>query len=354
MRALALIAVLLSLVLAPLAATARAEPQPLLLYEPATNRVLYAQDIDLPWHPASLTKIMTAYVVFKAIRDGKITLKSKIAISKNANEAQPSKLGLPVGAEISIELALKALIVKSANDVAIALAEGVGGGFDDFIAQMNATAKRLGMTRTRFVNPNGLPADEQVTTARDLAKLAAAVRRDFPEYNHYWSSPWVRVGRRRLRSHNSLLRTLEGADGMKTGFICDSGFNIVASAERDGRGLIAVVLGATTSHKRTIRAANLLEHGFDTYDWKQLLKTTRTLDAVPMSTAAVDAQSIRQQIPVGACNPRLARRVRARRRARARRLRKLRRVHRKAVKRARTAKSKSNAGPAKKSGASGG
>jgi D-alanyl-D-alanine carboxypeptidase len=344
MRALAPLAAILSLASAFVATTAgRLSAEPLLLYEPATDQVLYAHDIDQPWHPASLTKIMTAYVVFNAIKEGRITLKTKIPISQNAHQAQPSKIGLPVGAEISIEFALKALIIKSANDIAIALAEGVDDNYIDFIAEMNATAKRLGMTRTRFVNPNGLPDDEQVTTARDLARLAKAVRRDFPEYNNYWSMPSVRIGRRRLRSHNSLLRTLEGANGMKTGFICDSGFNIVASAERDGRSLIAVVLGATTSQNRTIRAASLLEHGFEFYDWKQLLKTMQPLDKVPVSTTSTEAQSIRQSVPVGACNPQLARRVRARRRARLRRLRKLRRVHRRAVKRTRrkrTAKSK--------------
>ena len=227
--------------------------------------------------------------------------------------------------------ALPALIVKSANDVAVMLAEAIGGSHDAFIAEMNATAKRLVMRRTHFVNPNGLPADEQITTARDLSRLATAVGKEFPEYAHFWSSPYMRVGRRRLRSHNSLLRTFEGADGIKTGFICDSGFNIVASAERDGRRLIAIVLGSTTSRSRTIRAASLLEHGFKTYDWKMYFSAA-TLDGVPVSTASRDVISIRNSVPITACNPRLARRVRSRRRARRRLLRKLRRAHKKAHK----------------------
>jgi len=307
----------------------RLEARPTLLFEPATNKVFYAEDIDQSWHPASLTKIMTAYVVFEAIKSGKITLQTKIITSEAANKMPASKIGLPVGAKMRVELALRALIIKSANDVAVMLAEAVGGSHDAFIARMNATAKRLGMSRTVFVNPNGLPADAQVTTARDLAKLATAIRRDFPQYDHFWGAPSMRIGKRRLRSYNGLLRTFEGADGLKTGFICDSGYNIVASAMRNGRRLVAIVLGEVSSRARAVRAASLLEHGFNTYGWK-LFFSTAELHDIPISTQSIPAPSLRSSIPSVACNPALARRRhRAKRRTRNRARRKLRRPARK-------------------------
>ena len=156
---------------------------------------------------------MTAYLVFEALRDGKLTLKTKIPNTLEAMKQPPSKVGLPKGASLLVNTALKALIVKSANDVAVMLAQAVSGSTQAFANKMNATAKRLGMTRTHFVNPNGLPAKAQVTTARDLAKLSRAVVKEFPEYAHYWTLQRFRIGKIRLRSHNALLRTLEGADG---------------------------------------------------------------------------------------------------------------------------------------------
>lgn len=317
-----LLATSLTLILSAsaIAAPVSVRAEPMLLMEPATGKVLYAHEIDRPWHPASLTKIMAAYVVFRAIRQGRIAMDTKIAVSEAAHKMQPSKIGLPVGAEVSVRFALNALIIKSANDIAVMLAEAVGGSEEAFVAEMNRTAIQLGMSRTNFVNPNGLPADAQVTTARDLARLSVAVRREFPEYNNLWATPSMRVGKRRLRSHNSLLRTFDGADGIKTGFICDSGFNIVASAARDGRSLIAIVLGATTPRGRAIRAASLLEHGFNTYGWK-LFFTTASLTSLPVSNEHADAVSIRRTIPISVCNPRLARRMQ-----RARRLQKRQRA----------------------------
>ena len=246
---------------------------PALLFDAANGKVLYAEDQDQPWHPASLTKIMTAYMVFEALRTNKLSLEQKIPTSANAHAQPPSKLGLPVGAEITVNLALKALIVKSANDAAVMLAEAIGGSEEAFIAQMNAAARRLGMTQTHFVNPHGLPATEQVTTARDLARLTRVVVRDYPEYAPLWSMADMQVGRRRLRTHNGLLRTYDGADGLKTGFICDAGFNVVATATRDDRRLVAVVLGEYTSRDRSLRAASLLEHGFKNYGWKEFFSS---------------------------------------------------------------------------------
>ena len=276
---------------------------PALLFDAANGKVLYAEEQDQPWHPASLTKIMTAYMVFEALRSKKISLEQKITTSANAHALPPSKLGLPIGAEITVNLALKALIIKSANDAAVMLAEAIGGSEDAFVAQMNETAKRLGMSQTHFVNPHGLPAAEQITTARDLARLTRVVVRDYPEYAPLWSMADMQIGRRRLRTHNGLLRTYEGADGLKTGFICDSGFNVVATATRDDRRLVAVVLGEYTSRDRSLRAASLLEHGFNNYGWKEYFSSA-TVDSLPPSADTTAVHSIREHVASFACNPR--------------------------------------------------
>lgn len=286
-----IVSMLTLLALSPAAAVAG----PTLLFEAGSGKVLYAEDQDHYWHPASLTKIMTAYVAFEAIREGRITPETKLVCSETASKEPPSKIGLPVGAEMTVALGLKALIVKSANDVAVMLAETIGGNVEGFVQKMNATARKLGMSRTHFVNPNGLPAPEQVTTARDLAKLARAVIRDYPEYAELWAMPVVQIGKMKLASHNSLLRTFEGADGLKTGFICDSGFNVVASATRDGTRLMAVVLGEPTPNERALRAASLLEHGFQHYGWKNFFNMT-DLDSLPMSIPDKGVMSVRQSV----------------------------------------------------------
>ncbi|MEW5963261.1 MAG: D-alanyl-D-alanine carboxypeptidase family protein, partial [Pseudomonadota bacterium] len=296
-RMLAIVAVALGLLAAP------ASAGPALLFDGASGKVLYHEDQDHQWYPASLTKIMTAYLTFEAIKSGRLALDSKIVCSETANLQPPSKVGLPVGAEMTVELGLKALIVKSANDVAVMLAEAVAGSEAAFVERMNATASRLGMTRTHFANPNGLPAPDQVTTARDLAKLSMAVLRDFPEHAHYWSMPNVQIGKLRLGTHNSLLKTFEGADGLKTGFICDSGFNVVASATRDGTRLMAVVLGEPTGHDRSLRAASLLEHGFQQYGWKTLFSST-SVDNLPLDADAKGPASVRASVLAWDCGHR--------------------------------------------------
>ena len=294
----AYLALLLILALcAPAAATG-----PALVFEATSGKVLYAEDVDNQWYPASLTKMMTAYLVFQALKEGPLTLKSKISCSAAAHAEPPSKIGLPIGGELTVDKALQALIVKSANDVAIMLAEAVSGSQEQFVEQMNATAKRLGMTRTHFVNANGLPAAEQVTTARDLAKLARAVISEHPEHDHYWSMQQMRLGKHRIRSHNGLLRAFEGADGLKTGFTCDSGFNIIASATRDGRRLVAVVLGDPSSAERNVRTKGLLEYGFQKYGWSQIFNYL-TVDNMPQEPTATGATSVRQSVASWGCNP---------------------------------------------------
>jgi D-alanyl-D-alanine carboxypeptidase len=297
-------------------ATASLEPVvagPVILLDAESGRVLYAEDQDHQWYPASLTKMMTAYIAFEEIKAGSLQPTDMVGVSETAFVQPPSKLGLPVGAEITVDMALRVLIVKSANDVAVMLAERLGGSVEGFAVRMNATARRLGMTSTNFVNPHGLPAAEQVSSARDLAHLARAVLRDFPERDAMWAMSEVRVGKLQLRSHNALLRGYEGADGIKTGFICDSGFNVVASASRNGRRLVAVVLGEPSGKDRNLRAASLLEHGFVTADWKAMLGTP-TIESLPVDAAAKPVASVRTSVTAWNCNPVRAARKSPRRR----------------------------------------
>lgn len=273
---------------------------PALVFEPDTGLVLYSEDADVLWHPASLTKLMTAYITFEELRDNKLTPEDTVTCSEHALNQDPSKIGLPVGSQMSIDMALKALIVQSANDVAIMLAEKIGGTEEAFVARMNATAQRLGMTQTRFFNANGLPNDQQVTTARDLGLLARALLKEFPQHAYLYSIPTVQFGKRVLRSHNGLLRTFDGADGMKTGFICASGYNVVASATRGDKRIVAVVLGERSGGTRTIRAGALLQHGFDNYLWKAMFSTT--IDKMEFgSTAMQTAPDLRSVV----CAPRV-------------------------------------------------
>jgi len=240
--------------------TARAEA--LLLVEADSGRVLQAENATYPWYPASVTKLMTAYVTLKAVKEGRITLDSLFTVSPVASAQSPSKMGFRPGTQVTVDNALKMMLVKSANDMAVVLAEGVGGSIDGFSALMNQNAQRLGMTQTSYVNPNGLPADGQITSARDLAILARAIIRDLPEYEYFVHIPSIRYGRRITQNFNKLIGRYPGADGFKTGFICASGYNLVASATRDGKRLIAVVLGASSGQARAVKAAQLLERGF--------------------------------------------------------------------------------------------
>jgi D-alanyl-D-alanine carboxypeptidase len=241
----------------------------LLVVEADTGKVLEAQNATYPWYPASVTKMMTAYVTLKAVKEGRITLDTLVTVSPVAASQSPSKMGFRPGTQVTVQNALAMMLVKSANDMAVVLAEGVGGSIDGFSALMNQNAQRLGMTQTSYVNPNGLPADGQITSARDLAILARAIIHDLPEYEYFYHIPAIRFGRKITNNFNHLIGRYPGADGFKTGFICASGYNLVGSATRDGRRLIAVVLGSTSGHMRAVRAAQLLERGFanNTLSW---------------------------------------------------------------------------------------
>ncbi|MEZ5926374.1 MAG: D-alanyl-D-alanine carboxypeptidase family protein [Hyphomicrobiaceae bacterium] len=292
-----LLAVLLFLALASQAASAG----PALLFDAKTGDVLYSEEQDQSWHPASLTKLMTAYIAFESLKQGTLKIDDKLVCSQGAFKVSPSKVGLKLGGEIAVDLAIRALVIKSANDMAIMLGEKIAGSEAAFVQMMNAKAKALGMSGTHFANPHGLPDASQRTTARDLAKLTLALIRDFPEHAALFAMPDMTIGKKKLRSHNKLLGHLAGADGMKTGFICDSGYNIVASATRGGTRLIAIVLGEPTAEARNVRAAMLIEHGFETGGWKSFFGTP-TLETLPMSDGATaNPVNVRKSVEAWAC-----------------------------------------------------
>jgi D-alanyl-D-alanine carboxypeptidase len=232
---------------------------------------------------------MTTYTTLRAVRAGRITLDSLFTVSANASAQAPTKMGFPIGTQVTVDNAIKMLMVKSANDMAVLLAEGVSGSIENFATEMNENAKALGMTQTNYVNPNGLPADQQITSARDLAILARALIREFPEYDYYWHLPGIRFGKRVVRNYNTLLGRFPGADGMKTGFICAAGFNLVATATRDGRRLVAVVLGAPSGEVRAVKAAHLLEQGFDAAPLSWLTPSLGSVESLtPVDAAPMD------------------------------------------------------------------
>ncbi|WP_421762332.1 D-alanyl-D-alanine carboxypeptidase family protein [Devosia sp.] len=255
------IATVLTLIAVSVALASPALAIPKLLVDAVSGEVLHAEDAGVPWHPASLTKMMTAYVAFAAIKAGRVTLDTPVKISRNAWNQAPAKSGLEIGAAVSMRDALYIMVVKSANDVAIAVAETVSGSDDKFVAEMNEMAKAMGLTATHYVDPNGLHAAGQVTSARDLAMLALYIRRDFPEYLPMFGTEAVLLGGKSLESNNGLLEHFAGTTGMKTGYICSSGLNIVATVERDGRSLLAVVLGGSSARERNELTAEMFLRG---------------------------------------------------------------------------------------------
>jgi D-alanyl-D-alanine carboxypeptidase len=234
---------------------------PLLLIDRSNLQVLYAEDAGQPWHPASLTKLMTAYVAFEEIGKGTISLDTPVRISKKAFNLAPSKSGLPVDSHLSMKDALYLLIVKSANDVALSIGETIGGSEEAFVAMMNNAASRMGLTGTHFVNSHGLHDPNQVTTARDIAIISLYIEQTYPQYMPMFSTGVVKLNGKVHESNNGLLEGFAGANGMKTGYVCASGLNIVATADRGGRQLLAVVLGGASARERNERAAELFLDG---------------------------------------------------------------------------------------------
>lgn len=235
-----------------------------IVVEAKTGAVLSSDAANHLWYPASLTKLMTVYIALSEIEAGRLGFDDKIKVSQHAARQNPVKFGLRPGQIITVRQAINAAIVASANDAAVALAEKIADTEDAFATRMTGMALDLGMTRTVFQNASGLPVDGQVTTARDLAMLAIAFLRDFPQHYALFSQRSVTVGKRSRGTVNSILGAYDGADGMKTGFTCASGYNMVASAERDGRRLIGIVLGSRNGGQRTLDMKRLLDAGFST------------------------------------------------------------------------------------------
>lgn len=229
-----------------------------------TGTVLSQTDPDLRRYPASLTKLMTLYMTFNALRAGAISLNQSVPVSIHASTMEPSKLGLVPGSRLSVEQAVLALVTKSANDAACALGELIGGGSEpQFAAMMTQQAHALGMSQTVFRNASGLPDPDQMTTARDLATLGRRLIADFPEYYHYFATPAFRFHGRFIPNHNPMLKIYAGADGMKTGYTQEAGRNLVTSAIRSNVRLVGVVMGASSNTQRSLVMANQLDHGFD-------------------------------------------------------------------------------------------
>ena len=295
----ALATLIAPMAMAPTTAQAALQDSPkyaAIVVDATTGEVLYARRADSPRYPASITKVMTLYLVFEQLASGKLKPEDRVVISPRAAAQAPSKLGLAAGETISVDDAIRALAVKSANDISVALAEKVGGTEARFAAMMTLKANELGMTQSRFVNANGLPDSRQLSSARDIAILSRAVMRDFPQYYPYFSQKYWTFRGQQMRNHNGLLLRMPGIDGLKTGFTNASGYNLAASGVRDGRRLITVVLGGPSTATRDNHVADLLNVGFDVMrrrDRGEIITVAQALfdpqtPAAPVSYAAND------------------------------------------------------------------
>lgn len=236
--------------------------RPHLVLDANSGAVLSHELAFARWAPASLTKMMTAYTVFRTLELQRISMNSPVRISEEAISQPPSKMGFPVGTILNIETALKIIMVKSANDISVALAEATVGSEAQFVDLMNAHARRLGMIDSQFTNPHGLHEKEQYTSARDMALLTLQLTKEFPQYAEFFNIPAIKFGRKRLRNHNALIRLFDGTNGMKTGYVCASGYNVAVRTTRDDKTLIAIVFGEKSSFARNIKAARLLKDAF--------------------------------------------------------------------------------------------
>ncbi len=239
-----------------------ARATPYLVVDADSGQVLIENEATAVWYPASLTKLMTVYVALEAVRAGKLTMDTPLVMSARAARMQPSKMGFRPGTEVTLDNALKMLVVKSPNDVAVMVAEGLAGSVEAFADDMNAAGQRLGLHESHFVNPNGLHDPNHVSSARDMAIIARALLNEFSDHADLFDIGALQLGGQIIRNHNGLLGRYPGADGMKTGFTCPAGFNVVASANHNGRHLITVVLGAVSAKLRNQEAADLFDRGF--------------------------------------------------------------------------------------------
>lgn len=233
-----------------------------LVVDADTGKVLSADQPNALWYPASLTKMMTVYLALEDVRAGRHQLDEPVIVSPKAASQEPFNFGFHAGEKITLQQAISATIVASANDAALAVAEQIGGSESNFADRMTQTAHRLGMSRTVFRNATGLPDPQQVTTAADMARLGLALLHDFPEYYHFFSDRSISINGRSLPTVNGILVNYQGADGIKTGFTCSAGYNLVASAKHGNQRLVAVLLGSANRGERTSIVASLLNAGF--------------------------------------------------------------------------------------------
>ncbi len=233
-----------------------------IVVDPSDGEVMYERRADLARHPASITKVMTLFLAFDALQQRRLRLTDMVEITPDAARQPPSRLGLKAGQSLPVEDAIRVIACKSANDVAVALADRLGGSEPAFVAMMNAKAARLGMTHTNFANASGLPNANHYTTARDLATLSAALFREHADRYAYFSQQEFAWRGKLMPNHNHLLGRVPGVDGIKTGYTALSGYTLAASAMRDGRRLIAIVLGSPTGAMRDANVSQLLEAGF--------------------------------------------------------------------------------------------
>ena len=269
-------------------------PYAAIVVDANSGRVLHASNPDSLRHPASITKIMTLYVLFEQLEVGKLRLDSRLPVSAHAAAQEPSKLGLEPGQTIATEDAVKAVVTKSANDVAVVIAEAIAGNEQDFARLMTRKAHALGMTRTVYTNASGLPDDEQVTTARDQALLGRAIQDRFPRYYRYFATSSFHFHGMDIRNHNHLLGRIQGIDGIKTGYTRASGFNLVSSVRRGGRHVVAVVFGGSSSGARDARMRDLIE---------QHIAEASPQRAVPMIAEAIESEPARAKTRVAAADP---------------------------------------------------
>lgn len=262
-------------------------PYAAIVADAETGEVLYSRAADAERFPASITKVMTLYLVFEELADGRLKLDDKVVMSQLAASQPPSKLGLKAGESLTVDQAIRALATKSANDVAVALAERVSGSVGKFAELMTKRARQLGMRHTRFTNPSGLPDPNHVTTARDIFLLSQATIRHFPQYYKYYQQREFQFGSQLLKNHNHLLSRMPGVDGIKTGFTRAAGFTLAASAVRNGKRVIAVVLGGPSVAARDDNVESLLAAAFNVLEARkqgrlvnvaELLSEPRDLD----------------------------------------------------------------------------
>jgi len=297
------LAVFLGVLFLMLSSPVRAQ-RAVLLVDINDGAVLHAENALRPSYPASLTKLMTLYLLFEAVQSGRYSHASALPISALAAAQLPVNLGLRAGRKISVEDAINAIIVMSANDVAVVVAEAVGDSHEQFVEMMNAKAKTLGMTNSTFRNASGLPDPQQVTTARDMAILARALFDFYPNDYKRFATLAFDFNGRHVDTHNNFLRSFEGAEGLKTGFTCKAGFNLVAAATLEEKHLIGVILGETTAGARDARMARVMKLGFSGSE-----ESIFNLDNFPESSEQGGQDSVNQQIIAKECiNPQGGRR----------------------------------------------